>query len=90
VTGEPETYVTEADAAVSADLWEWADRHAHLRESAVRGVLVPEGMVAVNPDDLAHVFERGHLYTAVECERCARVRAVLAASNPTTETNPDA
>jgi hypothetical protein len=86
VTGEPDTYVTETDAAVSADLADWADRHAHLRESAVRGVLVPEGMVAVQRDDLATVLAAvGQLSWRSEPE-VEQAAARLAASSPATET----
>lgn len=73
MTGEPDTYY-HADDVVA--LYQGA--------RAVEGVLVPEGMVAVNPDDLRILLDHAPGHSA------ARLRlGRAAASNPTTET-PDA
>jgi hypothetical protein len=96
VTGETGTYLTLADALEAiriADQLGLPQRaRSELHACAVRGVLVPEGMIVVNPDDLAIVVDfvlsgagRGYLLPR-ERVPAERLRAVLAASNPTTET----
>jgi hypothetical protein len=90
VTGERNTYVTSDEAHRYA-----LARAAYGHEGAPRpalavqlGVLVPEGMVAVNPDDAraAALRLRGYPPDWPAIDRFCD--AVLAASNPTTETKP--
>jgi hypothetical protein len=98
LTGEPDIYVTRLDAVKTAKnahetgmigvALQWLDRRA------VRGVLVPEGMVAVNPDDLAALLDSVALLLAdtllpEAATPYQNLRAAMAASNPATET-PDA
>jgi hypothetical protein len=93
VTGELGTYVPLVYALLHAP-----DKHVAeaLEKAAVRGVLVPPGMVAVNHDDLALIVDvldpacEAMLTYREKVALVARLRAVLAASNPTTETKPDA
>jgi hypothetical protein len=70
-----------------------------IADRAVRGVLVPEGMVAVNPDDLKAALRLilcapGASLTNDQYERLMHAAGLiaapdlLAASNPTTETKP--
>jgi hypothetical protein len=59
VTGEPDNYVTPDEAHRYARAWAAYGHEGAPRPALAlkRGVLVPEGMVAVNHDDLALLLD---------------------------------
>jgi hypothetical protein len=81
VTGEPDTYLPldQVKPYVLNGWW------PPVEDCAVRGVLVPPGMVVVNPDDIAQVVTALRAFSTLRWPVVDRLLAVLAASNPTTE-----
>lgn len=86
------TYVRLAWAVIPEGPLNALEHNQRVLDNAAEGTLVPPGLVAVNPDDLATLLaavgELGRISVA-ELDAAEELRAALAASNPTTET-PDA